>query len=928
MENSINRNTARGQEDRISDIPTGGTGVIGNLGVGGGGAGAYGFRGGGGRRRATLQGGGSRKSEASVDRALKWLGHNQRADGSWSAGNGLTSDADVGVTGMAVLSFLAAGHTEKTGKHKIAVMKAIDYLISKQNRSGAVGENSGKPKSGSGYNHAIAGLALSEAYGMARVRKTGVAAQKAVNYSTNVHQKEYSGWRYAPEQDADMAVTGWFISQLKSAKIAGLKVDGKGFQGAIAFLDSVTKSAGLETGRVSYQPGREPTPTMTAVGLVSRQFMGWKRSDPLLVGGANYLMQNLPEWEGGNADLYYWLHGTQGMFQMGGDWWKAWNASLRDMMIERQRKGPPKIDGSWDPVGPWTEGQGRALATALGTLALEVYYRYLPLYKDGPTDGQAAATARKAAQAAKLKRAAEMRRRLEEARRKKAEEERRRKEAADAEKAREVELATAAMNRPPPPVNPFVLTARDRLSTFAMDVDTAAYTIARKHIRSGSLPPRRTVRMEEFVNAFDYNYPTQALNVFNIHLSGCPAPFGRGLTLLKIGVQAKVLGREGRKPAHLIFVVDASGSMDRADRMPLVKQALGMLVGALGPRDRVSLVVFGADERIVIEGVSATKRAEIMGAVNAIQAGGYTNMFEGLARGYEVAARQFRSGEINRVILCSDGVANVGVGEPERMIELTQRFRKRGIDIASGKDAAPGANAGERFVRCMVDTFRGQGVTLTTAGFGSGSYDDDMLERLANSGDGAYVFIDSPAEARRVFVDEMAATLQTVAKDAKIQVEFDPSRVRRYRLIGYENRDVADKDFRNDKIDAGEVGSGQAVTALYEIELAQPSDRSADIGTVYVRYRNTDSGLVEEISTRIRSDVIARKSPSEHPRLFLAACAAETAEVLRGSEHAADGTLDAVERVMVRVANALPLDAKVAELLKLVTEAKAIRGER
>jgi Ca-activated chloride channel family protein len=219
-------------------------------------------------------------------------------------------------------------------------------------------------------------------------------------------------------------------------------------------------------------------------------------------------------------------------------------------------------------------------------------------------------------------------------------------------------------------------------------------------------------------------------------------------------------------------------------------------------------------------------------------------------------------------------------------------------------------------------------VTLTTAGFGSGSYDDSLLERLANSGDGAYVFIDSPAEARRVFVEEMAATLQTVAKDAKIQVEFDPRRVRRYRLIGYENRDVADKDFRNDAIDAGEVGSGQAVTALYEIELERPSDPTADLGTVFVRYRNTDTGRVEEISTRIRSDVLGAKTVAERPRLFLAACAAETAEVLRGSEHARGGTLDSVERVMVRVANALPLDARVAELLALVHEAKALRGER
>ncbi|MHC4252716.1 MAG: YfbK domain-containing protein, partial [Planctomycetota bacterium] len=889
--------------------------------------GAFGFRGGGGRRRAALRGGGSRASENAVDRALEWLWRHQRSDGSWPAGGNLTSDADVGVTGLAVLSLLGAGHTEKTGKYKETVRKAVGYLLSKQDNRGAVGENSGRPNSGSGYNHAIAGLALAEAFGMARVPRTGVGAQKAANYSLNVHQAPYSGWRYAPKQDADTAVTGWFVSQLKSAKIAGLRVDGKGFQGAAAFLDKCTRREGDEAGRVSYQPDRSPTPTMTAVGLFCRQLMGWKRADPLLVGGANYLAENLPEWGGGTTNFYYWYHGTAGMFQMGGDWWKQWNASLRDMMVERQRRGEPKIDGSWDPQGPWTEGHGRALSTALGAMALEVYYRYLPLYKGGPVNAAEAAEARRAAEAAAR------RRREEEARRRKAEEERRRKEQQEKEEkeAREAERIKAEMNRPPPPVNPFVLTARDRFSTFAMDVDTAAYTIARRHVRAGALPPRRTVRMEEFVNAFDYNYPTQARNVFNIHVDGCPAPFGRRLHLLKIGVQAKVLGREGRKPAHLVFVVDASGSMDRPDRLPLVKQAIGMLVGALGDRDRVSLVVFGAEERIVLEGLPTTKRAEILRAVDAIQAGGYTNMFEGLARGYEVAARQFRSGEINRVVLCSDGVANVGVAEPERMLELTERFRERGIDIGGGTvvhERPPGEGFAKSYVEGLVDTFRGQGVTLTTAGFGAGSYDDDMLERLANSGDGAYVFIDSAREARRVFVDEMAATLQTVAKDAKIQVEFAPSRVRRYRLIGYENRDVADKDFRNDAIDAGEVGSGQAVTALYEIELERPSGPDADLGTVYVRYQNTDSGEVEEISTRIRSGILGAKKPTERPRLFLAACAAETAEVLRGSEHAAGGTLDSVERVMVAVANALPLDAKVAELLKLVHEAKSLRGER
>ena len=380
-ENNMNNNTARGQEDAISDIPCGGTGVVGNLGVGGGGAGAYGFRGGGGRKRAALAGGGSKKSETAVDRALEWLWRHQESAGHWEGerrfeGDDPGKNTDAGVTGLAVLAFLGAGHTEKTGleKYQKTVRKAVAWLIKHQDKQGAIGEGF---EGGLGYHHAIAGLALAEAYGMAKVPKTGKAAQKAIDYSLNVHQSEYSGWRYKPKTPADVSVTGWFVMQLKSGKIAGLKVDGKGFQGATTFIDKCTKDGGL----VSYQPGRSATPTMTAVGLLCRQFMGWKRDNPVLKTGADYLMDSLPDWEGGNVNFYYWYYGTLVMFQMGGQWWKAWNACLRDMLIERQRSGAPKVDGSWDPVGSWCGSGGRVFATASSCLCLEVYYRYLPLYK-------------------------------------------------------------------------------------------------------------------------------------------------------------------------------------------------------------------------------------------------------------------------------------------------------------------------------------------------------------------------------------------------------------------------------------------------------------------------------------------------------------------------------------------------------------------
>ncbi len=446
------------------------------------------------------------------------------------------------------------------------------------------------------------------------------------------------------------------------------------------------------------------------------------------------------------------------------------------------------------------------------------------------------------------------------------------------------------------PVNPWVMTGADRFSTFAIDVDTASYAVARSYIRRGRLPPPASVRMEEFVNAFDYNYPSRTEGVFTVHAEAAPSPFRRGLTLVKVGIRGRVLGREARKPAHLIFVVDASGSMAKPERMPLVQYALEALTEQLGERDRVSLVTYGTQARLVLEATSAGKREDILSAIRAIRCGGSTNLLEGLRLGYVMAERAYRSGEINRVILCSDGVANVGSTAADEMLS-------------------------------NIEAFRNHGITFTAAGFGSGAYNDVLMEKLADNGDGNYVFVDSEAEARRVFVEEMAATLQTIAKDAKIQVEFNSARVRRYRLIGFENRAIADKDFRNDAIDAGEVGSGQSSTALYEVELLdQGADLAAaqDLGTVYVRYRNLETGEIEEISHRLASSMVKKRTPQDSPRFFLAACAATFAEILRESEHAQNVDLDAVRSVLEQVAVQLPLDARAQELLWLVNRAKGL----
>jgi len=445
------------------------------------------------------------------------------------------------------------------------------------------------------------------------------------------------------------------------------------------------------------------------------------------------------------------------------------------------------------------------------------------------------------------------------------------------------------------PVNPWVMADKDRLSTFAIDVDTASYSVARSYILRGYLPPPASARMEEFVNAFDYNYPRQAENVFSVYAEAGDSPFGRGLTLLKIGVRARVLGREARKPAHLVFVVDSSGSMALPDRMPLVQYALKALVAQLGERDRVSLVTYGTNARLVLQTVPAADSSRIIQTIDAIQCGGSTNLLAGLRLGYETALRAFQPGGINRVVLCSDGVANVGAYD-----------------------------AGE--ILANIDTLRRQGISLTAAGFGAGAYNDALMEQLADKGDGNYVFIDSAAQAERVFVEELAATIQTVAQDAKIQVEFNPGRVRRFRQIGFESRKLRHQDFRDDSVDAGEVGSGQSSTALYELELLDlpPVGGAPDLGTVYVRYRNVETGEVEEISFRLADSVRRPRTPQTDPRFFLAACAAEFAEILRRSEHARDGNLDEVRRVLEHVAVALPFDSRVQEFLDLVKRAKGL----
>jgi Ca-activated chloride channel family protein len=371
------------------------------------------------------------------------------------------------------------------------------------------------------------------------------------------------------------------------------------------------------------------------------------------------------------------------------------------------------------------------------------------------------------------------------------------------------------------------------------------------------------------------------------------------LHLLKIGVKGRRLGREEQRPAVLTFLIDTSGSMNQPDRLGLVRKSLHMLVGQLAPHDRVAIVQYDSHARIVLEHTPASDRKGIDAAIDGLQCGGSTNLEEGMRHAYRLAARAFVSGGENRVLVLSDGVANLGTMAAE--------------DILAG-----------------VAEYRRQGITCSVFGFGMGTYDDTMLESLANKGDGAYAFIDSEDEARRVFVDDLSATLNTIATDVKIQVEFNPDRVGRYRQLGYENRQLKKEDFRNDAVDAGEVGSGQSVTALYELDLSVPLDVQArsireqparHLAVVRVRYRRLDTGTVEEIERTITDRDVVPTFEKADARFRLAACVAEFAEILRGSPFAAGSGFDDVANRLRPVSLDLQLDGDVRQLLHLVQSA-------
>jgi len=312
----------------------------------------------------------------------------------------------------------------------------------------------------------------------------------------------------------------------------------------------------------------------------------------------------------------------------------------------------------------------------------------------------------------------------------------------------------------------------------------------RRWLNQGQLPPEDAVRVEEFINYFSYDYPLpQNKQVpFQVSTEIAPTPWNANTRLLRIGIQGYKVPKAQLPASNLVFLIDVSGSMSSSDKLPLLQQALTMLVGQLDARDSISMVVYAGASGVVLPPTHGNRKADILAALQQLRAGGSTNGAAGIQLAYQMAQQNFIPNGVNRVILATDGDFNVGLASTEELIDLIQRKRKAGI-------------------------------ALTTLGFGSGNYNDHLLEQLADEGNGNYAYIDRLSEAQKVLSEELSATLLTIAKDVKIQIEFNPAQVSEYRLIGYENRMLNEEDFANDKVDAGEIGAGHRVTALYEISL-------------------------------------------------------------------------------------------------------------
>jgi Ca-activated chloride channel family protein len=459
--------------------------------------------------------------------------------------------------------------------------------------------------------------------------------------------------------------------------------------------------------------------------------------------------------------------------------------------------------------------------------------------------------------------------------------------------------------------NPFFEVARAPLSTFSIDVDTASYSNTRRFLRDGRLPPKDAVRIEELINYFSYDYPQPAGDApFSINAEVSACPWNSRNRLVHIGLQGKRLHKEDLPPANLVFLLDVSGSMNSPDKLPLVKSSLRMLAEQLSARDRLSIVVYAGSSGLVLPSTPGDRRGEILAALDALEAGGSTNGGEGIHLAYRVAMENFIRGGINRVILATDGDFNVGTTSEGELTRLIEEKRK-------------------------------SGVFLSVLGFGTGNVKDATMETLADKGNGNYAYIDELQEARKVLGEQLGATIATIAKDVKIQIEFNPKQAAAYRLIGYENRLLRDQDFNDDSKDAGEIGAGHTVTALYEVvpfgqKVENPgvdalkyqrpaqvssSANSKELMTIKVRYKEPDASDSKLLSVWLADAGGTLESASNNFKFSSAV--AGFGMLLRDSKYKGDALYTDVAQ-LARAAAGTDAQGYRAEFIQLVERAQAL----
>lgn len=462
--------------------------------------------------------------------------------------------------------------------------------------------------------------------------------------------------------------------------------------------------------------------------------------------------------------------------------------------------------------------------------------------------------------------------------------------------------------------NPFLAVTNQPLSTFSIDVDTASYSNSRRFLADGTLPPKDAIRIEEWVNYFHYDYVGPSGDKpFSVSTEVTSCPWNSAHKLVRIGIKGQEIREENVPARNLVFLLDVSGSMMSADKLPLVKRGLAMMTEQLRPQDSVAIVVYAGNSGLVLPATSGKERGKILKALDSLEAGGSTNGGEGIRLAYSVAQSQFKKGGINRVILATDGDFNVGTTSEGELTRLIEDKRKNGV-------------------------------FLTVLGFGTGNTKDATMEMLADKGNGNYAYVDTLTEARKVLVREAGSTLVTIAKDVKLQVEMNPLKVQSYKLIGYENRLLAKEDFNDDKKDAGEIGAGHSVTALYEIVpkgAAAPATPSVDalkyqapgapsvaassgeLMTVSVRYKPPQGDVSTKFSVVVADSSKPIEQASDDYRFGVAV--AHVALVLRGSADVKQSSLDSA-RAMAAGALGSDLHGDRHEFLAMVDQAKRLRG--